>query len=147
MGDCTSIDRSAGPAGSALRLAALGQRLGPRGAACGTDEEVAQFGAQAFGQPIHDIDAGVPKFTLDQAEIGPVDAGIDGQMLLRHATLCTQPPQIPSQKRPPVHAAHANWLKTIKTPYIVDILEARGRAMTLGDELYSDLEAGAGAAP
>ena len=68
-----------------------------------TSDELVDWDPQCFGQPRHNDDGRISRAALDAADVGPVQAGFEGEFLLRPAPLLPDPLEIASNLPPDVH--------------------------------------------
>ena len=84
----------------------------------GHREELRDRRGHRLGQPLQHRHGGVFQTTLQPADVGPVDAGLDRQRLLGEQPCDPQPPDVPCHEGPRVRAPwgparrpliHAQW--------------------------------------
>jgi hypothetical protein len=94
---CARSSESASPSLPSLWQvcwANIGKRFG---------EEVSQRHVQSQSNPLQDVNRRILLPSLHASQVGPIDAGIVSQSLLRDAFLHAKPPYISSDKNPPAH--------------------------------------------
>lgn len=86
------------------RLSSGRQGLCPLFTGLRLPEEFGNMHVERCGQLVEIADCRVFDAALDPADIGPVDAGIHGELLLRHARRDPYPSQVPGDQSLPVHS-------------------------------------------
>ena len=71
------------------------------------DEESREVHVQCEREAVQDIDCRVELLALNPSDIGPIDGGIDGEVLLRDSALDPDPPEVCRDACTAVHGEHA----------------------------------------
>jgi hypothetical protein len=67
------------------------------------DQQLRNVDRQCFRQTVQEIDGRVFFLSFKPTHIGPINASVEGELLLREPALHPDPTQIPCNQSPPAH--------------------------------------------
>src|SRR5687768_10418165 len=80
-----------------LRSRAWRERLSRRA------QQLDHIHLERIGKPLHHLERGIARRPFETADVGPVDAVLERELLLAEPALAAQPPQVCPQSVPRIH--------------------------------------------